>query len=145
MASFEQVAKKLNKAMKDISDFKEPLQDSAEIIVQESKDNFDRQGYLYGSTWKPLSPATRKQRASQGFPANRPILIRSGKLMKGVKVKSVNSREAVVHNPVEFATYHQTGTNKMPQRKVLSSSKKSRTAIGIVFGNYVGKIIKKVF
>ena len=145
MASFEQVAKKLNKAMKDISDFKEPLQDSAEIIVQESKDNFDRQGYLYGSTWKPLSPATRKQRASQGYPANRPILVRSGKLRDSVKTKSVSRDTATVVNPTSYAPYHQFGTGKIPKRTILSSSSKSRAAIGIVFGNYVGKIIKKVF
>ena len=141
----KRLSTKLKKLASEMHDFRVPLKKSARIIEDESKRNFDRQGFLYNMSWTPLSAGTRKQRASQGYPANRPILVRSGKLRDSVKTKSVSRDTATVVNPTSYAPYHQFGTGKIPKRTILSSSSKSRAAIGIVFGNYVGKIIKKVF
>lgn len=118
-----------------------PLRESAQIVVDESQRNFDTQGFLYGRSWSPLRPSTVKQRARRGLGA-RPILIVSGKLKRGAGIDSVTNKEAVVRNRVSYAKYHQFGTSRMVKREVLRVTDRAKRAIGLVFSNYIARIIK---
>lgn len=110
-----------------------------DIVVQEATENFGRQGYNYGSAWVPLSAYTRMDRARKGFPPNRPILIRTGKLKKGTRVLSVGKSEVIIVNSVKYASTHQYGNSKrhVPVRTILSSSPKSRNAMSVAIINYI--------
>jgi len=121
-----------NKAISEARDLKKPLSESAKLIVEDAYRNFDTQGYTYGRAWTPLKPGTVRQRGNA-----RPILIRSGRLMRGTKVKSVSKTNTIVHNPVDYALYHQFGTRKMAQRKILDISEKAKRAIVLIFENYI--------
>jgi phage gpG-like protein len=106
--------------------------------------NFNQQGRLYG-LWKPLSAATRNQRAKQGFNPARPILERTGRLKRGFKSYVVNDRLAKVTNDVEYAAYHQNGTGKMPQRKIVGITGKSNKAIALTFAQFIAGQIRQYF
>lgn len=118
------------------------LQESANIVVDESIKNFNSQGYTYGKAWKPLTSATRIDRSRRGYSPARPILVRTGKLKAGARIVSVTRDSAKVQNSVDYAPYHQFGTRKMAQRKILSVTDKINSAINLVFVNYVGRLIR---
>lgn len=125
-----------------VMDAKEPLRESANIVVEQSIRNFDDQGYTYGRAWTPLKPSTRKDRSRKGYGSARPILVRSGTLKKGARVTSVTGRQATVENKVDYAPYHQFGTSRMPKRTILAVTDKVKHAIGIVFTKWISKIIR---
>jgi len=120
---------------------REPLRESAQVIVDESIRNFGTQGFTFGEAWKPLKPSTVKQRRRMGLGA-RPILVVSGRLKKGVKIKSVDNKKAVVGNDVPYYPYHQLGTRKMPQRQILKETDKAQKAILLIFNNFVQRVIR---
>lgn len=119
----------------------QPLRESAQILVDESKRNFDTQGYIYGQAWKPLRPSTITQRRRKGLGA-RPILIVTGDLKRGAKIESVTNKKAKVANRVPYAIYHQHGTRKMVKREILRATDRARRAVGLVFANFIGRIIR---
>jgi len=119
----------------------EPLKESAQVLVDESIRNFGTQGFTFGEAWKPLKPSTVKHRARMGLGA-RPILIVSGRLKKGVKIKSVSNTKAEVGNDVPYYPYHQLGTNRMPQRQILKETDKAKKAILLIFNNWVNRLIR---
>lgn len=139
----EETERSLKNFADEVANAREPLRQAAEIVVQESVKNFDNQGYTYGKAWKPLKDSTRRQRASMGYNAARPILVRSGKLKRGARVKYVTDKEAVVENPVDYAKYPQFGTKYAPQRVILDVTEKISAAIGILFTRFIGDKIRK--
>ena len=92
--------------------WREPLQKSEKLVMDESKRNFDTQGLTYGSAWRPLKESTRKQRESMGFPSARPILIRTGGLKRAYKGE-IKKDEGIIRNESDIAKYHQFGTRKI--------------------------------
>lgn len=125
-------------------DYSKPLKKSAKVIILEAQDNITKQGFHYG-TFRKLAPATKLDRVRKGYPGSRPILVRKGTLRKRFLVKDAGKKSIKVHNPVTYAKVHQFGTDKVPQRKILSSTSKSRNAIGIIFANYIaGKIARRL-
>lgn len=154
------IGKKLDKIGK--MDFTKPLKKSSNILTQEIRANFSQQGRIYQgnpasgikgtedtvrrSAWKPLAQSTRSQRSRLGFGAARPILVRTGKLMKSFRVTRLNSKEMIINSSAEYAIYHQgdpTKTRKrLPQRKLAGFSNKSKRAILLTFANHIKGIIK---
>lgn len=136
---------KLNRAMQrkinTLSDYEEPLRESGEWLLKDVDTNFRKQGALFGRGWKPLADSTRRQRARQGYPPARPILERTGRLRRGNKIKKVTKDTLTIGNDVDYFKYHQTGTRKMPQRKVLDIRSVAEIAIGRIFKDWLGRII----
>lgn len=125
--------------------FNKAIDDSLDILKKEAELNFDQQGRIYSKrgSWQPLAASTRIQRAKAGYGAARPILVRSGKLKGSFrKVRAIGNKGSL-KNTADYATYHQTGTRKMPQREIVGISSKSRGAIQRVFSNYIAKEIKR--
>lgn len=168
MVTIDVTTKGLDKILKTLGkledmDFKKPLKKSSKILLAEQQENFDKQGAIYqgggfvrtggafssgGRTttrfgpWAPLSPSTRDDRSRQGYNPARPILQRTGKLRKGFRRTTLNTKELEIENKVEYGIYHQTGTKKMPQRRIIGFSRKSITAIKIIFTKHIAGIIK---
>jgi len=118
-----------------------PLKESAQVIVDESVRNFGTQGFTFGEAWKPLKPSTVKRRRSMGLGA-RPILVVSGRLKKGTKIKSVTNKEAIVGNDVPYFPYHQLGTKRMVRRQVIKETDKAKKAIILIFSNWINRLIR---
>lgn len=119
----------------------QPLKESAQVLVDESIRNFGTQGFTFGEAWKPLKPSTVRARRRFGLGA-RPILVVTGRLKKGVKIKQVTNTKATVGNDVKYYPYHQLGTRKMPQRQILKETDKAKEAIVKIFNNWVNRLIR---
>jgi len=83
--------------------------------------NFLSNGLPVGG-WKPLSAAYGAWKTSR-FPGQ-PTMIRSGKLFRSLaNINSndteINDTNASFSNSIEYAKFHQYGTNKMPARKII--------------------------
>lgn len=130
--------------------FQKPISDGIKILKREATENFERQGGIYdgklfsAKPWAKLANSTKKDRARQGYNPSRPILERTGKLKRGFKENRTSQTEGSLENFVSYAKYHQFGTKKMPRRQVIGSSKRSRTAIGLVIANFIGQKIREV-
>ena len=143
----------------DSTNYNKPMKEGAKLLKQEAEDNFRQQGALYqgggftrssgrattrSKSWAPLAQSTKKDRVRKGYNASRPILERSGNLRNGFKARST-SKEASVTNTVSYAKYHNSDKprKKIPQRKILGSTRKSRRAINLLVSNHIKSEIKR--
>ncbi len=135
----------LNNIIKETKDYKEPIKKSVDILEDEAKLNFKQQGRLYAKrgSWVPLKPATRKQRIRQGFGGARPILVRTEKLKDSFEKGRITRTSGTLTNTSEIASFHQEGTRKMPAREILGVTDKFKKAAGLVFANFIAKVIRK--
>lgn len=104
-------------------DDSEPVfQAMADQFGKTMKTKFAKEGAHGGARWAPLSPgyAAWKQRAYPG----KPILQLTGLLHESLikrpfGVEEVWSKGMVVGTAVEYAKYHQNGTDQMPARPII--------------------------
>ena len=96
------------------------------------EEQFSSEGH---GKWPPLSPRYAAWKAAHY--GGKPLLIRDGNLLaavsgKGVKVDKQPKQLNVTFTGVPYWRYHQEGTSKMPQRKVIDLTKENRTRLGNV-------------
>ena len=108
-----------------LNDFRPLFEDIADDFRETEKGIFSSEGAFEGNAkWKPLSP-TYKAIKDKQFPG-KPILQRRGDLMQsltsigGNHVSHVSSDSLEIGTKDPKAVFHQRGTSKMPQRKVVS-------------------------
>jgi phage virion morphogenesis protein len=87
------------------------------FIVDE---NFEKEGRP--RRWRPLNPATIRQRKRKGYTGN--ILQRTGQLKRSITEKVTNT-EAIVGTNLKYAGVHQFGSRKqnIPARPFLKVTK----------------------
>jgi phage gpG-like protein len=93
----------------------------AKALVAAQITNFATQGSLAGG-WAPLSPNYGLWKAVNE--AGRPMMVSSGKLLASVSstqklVRQMTGKSMRIGSDVSYAHFHQNGTRKMPQRKVV--------------------------
>lgn len=99
-----------------LQDFREPLQESGAYLESKAKERSNKEVDPSGNPWKPLRPATIAAKRSRGAPLQ--ILRDSGILVASIAF--ILSRNQVRVGPsVEYAIWHQTGTRRMPQRRIM--------------------------
>lgn len=158
------LTKNLQKFVDEIDNFGRPIKQSLQVLRDEQRENFDKQGALYqgggfvrsggafanagrattrGRSWEPLKESTQKDRARQGYRPKRPILVRTGKLKQGFKVTKIGKKEAEIKNTVSYAKYHQLGTRHMSARRIIGTTNKSKAAIKLIFLKYIQGSLKR--
>jgi phage gpG-like protein len=93
-----------------------------QVLKKTFAENFTSQGLPVGG-WSPLDPeyAAWKARRLPGAPT----LIRSGELFRSLSelsdpsVNEINKLSATFGTGLNYAKFHQYGTNKMPKRQIL--------------------------
>lgn len=86
-----------------------------------------------GGKWRPLSRPYAKQKARKW--GVQPILRASGRLAKSLTGNTSDSvlvqtkQEFAIGTKLFYATFHQQGTSRMPQREVIAFSDAQRTDI----------------
>jgi len=124
--------KRISAAFAAMKNFKEPLTQSKEYILQEVKSNFDTEGVnITGSKWA-------KRRRSY----KHPILNKTGKLKRSFKQTKLTNKEMHIDSSSGYYKYHQLGTSKMPQRQILGFSEKMKNHIVSIFQKFVQSKIK---
>lgn len=160
----KKVVATLDKLANNTANFSKPLHDISKLLLSEIQENFGRQGALYqgggfvraggafsnsGSAttrsqpWAPLKPSTVSQRVALGFPGTRPILVRTGRLKRGFRIQRILPDELTITNKVPYGVFHQLGTDRIPQRKVMGFSNKSLKAIEQILKNHIHGMLSR--
>ena len=94
-----------------------PLRKAGLFLERETKLNFAQESDPDGKPWAPLKPSTlrRKRRT-------RAILRETGSLAASVMMQGPNGGRVRILVGVAYGIYHQTGTVRMAQRKILGIS-----------------------
>jgi|GEM_PF-5997741 len=123
------------------------------VVVQESADNFKRQGYEddNGSVvpWEPrkqvdMKPGRKRRDGKRGprvpNPRQRAILIKTGKLRRSVRIVATTANSVTIGSTQDYAQAQQEGLGKLPARPFITVGKTARAKIA----STVAKDIKKL-
>ncbi len=113
----------------------------ADTTVDDIDTRFMTRGY---GTWAPLAESTIQHKKG-----NQMVLIDTGAMMGSVTIKSIQPGSLVVtvpygggkHNP-DVPTYHQKGTKKMPQRRIIEVTSKLKNALTSTVMIWISDMIK---
>lgn len=126
-------------------DFRKPLDEGADLKLKEIQMNFDQQGRLYGG-WEKLKDSTKRQRARLGYGPSRPILVRTGRLLKSFR-KQVHKGYFVIKSTAGYAKYHQQNGRKgkvIPERKLAGDTDRFNMAFKQIIVNFMNRQIREV-
>lgn len=132
----------------DVSDLTPAWTEIADDVQAQFALNMASEGAVFGHGWAPLQPNTIAERVRKGYGAG-PILWRTGELGQslsgdgGMAIKEVTPTSMTVGTSVPYATYHQTGTKKMPQRKIIGLSFAARSQVVRVLADYIRLLAAK--
>lgn len=119
-------------AIVGVSNFDQPFTMIADDFFQSMGNTFQAEGAFEGRPrWLDLSPAYAKWKARH-YPG-RKILELSGRLGRSLSVKggednilSMTPLELTMGTRVPYAKYHQTGTPRMPMRKIIELTQEQK-------------------
>jgi len=133
---------KFSKVSEGLEDFKKPLEESGDLILEEVDKNFSAQGGRLGSKWKSLQSDTIAQRMREGYGSG-PILQRSGKLKSSFSADVSASQVKISSKGVSYYKYHQLGEKPQPQRQMLNVNEKLKQGVVAVFTKHIKKLINE--
>ena len=114
-----------------------PAKDAVRPLFQaDEKQRFDRQG----PRWPPLAERTRELKAQAGLDPR--VLRSSGKLYDSLitaEGETPRPTQIVFGTEVWYSKFHQAGTKRMPRRKVIQLSKRTRDEMVEVLTHYVSQ------
>ena len=124
----QQLRRWLDIASDSVNDFTPIFEKLADDFRQTQEEVFKKEGANEGlPKWKPLSPRYKKWKTK--YYPGRPILVLKGDLKRSLINKSdskhierIKKDSFEIGTKVNYAIFHQRGTNKMPKRKVLDLS-----------------------
>lgn len=142
----KKVQKKLNELATGLKDFRTPLGQAGEDLVNFfDKDVFDGQGEPAGERWRALSARTLQMRAARaGYYKNTPeatnkILVWTGRLHRGFE-SMVKTLSLTIKNNVEYFRYHQLGGG-VPKRAMLTINSRVIEKVMNKINEYIVKLI----
>ena len=120
-----------------LSDFREPLEKSAQLVLTDVDYNFSTEGSLSGG-WQPLARSTVKGRLREGFGGEHPILQRTGRL-RGSFSSRVTATKAVITSDSPYFVYHQSRQprTKIPRRAMLLLTERTKQNIVQEFHSFL--------
>jgi phage gpG-like protein len=119
------------KARRDLAAMRERVQDvrpAWDVLLtwwaERNVTNFRNAGKRWKAAWRPLAPDTLAEKLRLGYPAD--TLVRSGDLRKSLTMRPLGVEQLRPHDveagtDISYAGFHQRGTKKMPQRKLVNA------------------------
>ncbi len=101
--------------IKKAASIDKPIREATLFMERETKLNFARETDPDGNPWSALSPSTLKYKRTNS------ILRETGTLANSVAGES-NGTVGRVRISSDYGIWHQTGTSRMPQRKIIGIS-----------------------
>ena len=95
-----------------------------QYFLDKAESGFRKEVDPYGKKWQPLSSATIDQKQRLGYPLK--ILTRTGTMRSSVRYQ-VKKKSVQIVIDTSYATFHQTGTRKIPKRQILPENRLSKT------------------
>ncbi len=112
-----------------------------EAMQEDTGDQFDSEGGAQSGGWKPLAASTVLYKSIRKL---RPEILRATDRMRNSligetsdTVKQVLPFEFSWGTDVEYTAFHQTGTSKMPQRRVIDFTEAQRTKYVKILQRYI--------
>lgn len=138
MLKLELTTKEISRLMKNLSsrvrNLDPPLRGFGNYLGRKTEQQFVQQEDPDGRPWADLAPSTLAQKRRQGYPDD--ILTRTGKMRRSFKaIASSRSLTITMSFPAQF---HQSGTRKMPQRRILGLNPERRDELRKLVRVYVG-------
>ena len=125
------VLKALRKKAAKAKTLDKPLRESGVYMARVTRLNFAQESDPDGKPWAPLKPSTLRSKATSA------ILRESGATAGSIMMKGPSGNAVTVSVGTEQAIYHQTGTSKMAQRKIIGiSESKHVPRIQKIFESY---------
>lgn len=126
--NFDGVRKALNNLGDKIQNPDEKLMRLiGDTVVDDIDQRFNTRGY---GTWPPLQPSTAKRKGNDFVLIDTGVMVNSTKIGFPAKGKvNVSVPVGGKHHDARVPGFHQNGTNRMPQRKIIEVTPKLKTAI----------------
>ena len=137
----KRLIKKLDNISDSIKDFKKPLKETGNLIVEEVDKQFETEGSRLNKKWKALKSATEAQKRRAGY-GSKGILERTGALRKSFKA-AVDRFKVTVSSKSSYYKYHQRGDRPQPKRTMLTLSERLKQDIVEIFHKYIRKVINE--
>lgn len=116
--------KAVGKEIPDISKATAKLKRDLPILIANMAKNHYLEGFRRGGYQTDASRTGWKQRKSNRKSIGRAILVRTGQLRNDIDVRKTTFEQIILGtNDVPYASYHNEGTEKMPQREFLGDSR----------------------
>lgn len=135
----DQVDRLLKQYGSKLRNLEKPLAGFGNYFLVETEKQFVTETDPEGNKWADLAPSTLAQKRRLGYPDD--ILTRTGKMRKSA-IAIASAKTLVITMRSEYAIYHQEGTSKMPQRKILGMNDKRREKLARLIRVYL-KLIRK--
>ncbi|NEP56008.1 MAG: phage virion morphogenesis protein [Symploca sp. SIO2G7] len=104
-----------------VRNLENPLKGWGNYMQQETERQFATETDPDGVRWAALAPSTLAEKRRKGYPES--ILTRTGKMRNSV-LAIADARSILIGVDVPYAIFHQQGTRKMPQRRILGMNDK---------------------
>ena len=117
-----------------LKNMQKPMKQALAYLELETKSQFISQTDPDGVRWKDLTPSTWARKRSQS------ILREDSVLINSIYTRVSGGLEGEIGVSAEYALYHQMGTNKMPQRKILGVTDARLSKIQSVFEIYIADL-----
>jgi len=144
----------LNYLSKEFQTPVEPLEHSSKRYLQEISTNFKTQGRTFGKGWKPLAPATIREKKKlfkegKAIAIHKP-LVRTGAMRSGFDTDMPNKQTVRIFNTQEYSMLHQKGGTvtyrgrsvKVPKRVLAAVDATRVKMVERVFTNWINRLIK---
>lgn len=145
-----QFARAFEVASNEISDLSVPFSEMATEFYTSMTQVFSSEGSYEGRPrWATLSPAYARWKMKH-FPG-RKILERTGSLLVSLCVRGamgnvtdITPNSLSLGTNISYAKYHQTGTSRMPMRKIIELTQTQKTRWVQIIHGYLGKVYESV-
>jgi phage gpG-like protein len=94
--------------------------------------NFDAKGFVDASvrSWAPIKEADGRQ-----------PLVRTGRMRASITILGRSFNTRLIGSDVPYASFHNTGTKSLPQRKMIGNSKALEKKNGLVVLDTIKRIV----
>lgn len=133
----KQVHRALDFAAEDIGNLKKPMDEIASVQLKTFDLNFGSRGDMFGG-WAPRKPRYSGGRRIDTWP----LLERTGNMRKNFK-KDVGNTFARLYNPTSYFRYHQQGTERIPQRVMMTLREQDGRMIVTTLQNYCIEVLRR--
>jgi phage gpG-like protein len=92
-----------------------------------------------GNKWQPR----KRQPRTRG--RNKKLLVDTGELKKSIKYTNITSNSVTIKTDVDYASYHNEGTGRLPQRQFMLEGEESLDKIEALVERLLDAEINKIF
>lgn len=128
----------LGKISKSCRNLEPPLTGWGNKLLEQTRAQFDSETDPDGDRWVALSPTTLRSKAAKGQPSS--ILTATSAMRQSFRIR-VAAMQLDLLSDSPYLKYHQRGTTRMPQRKVLGvTPERKNEGAGIVRSYIKGRV-----